>query len=112
MSEIKKGDRVKVEFEGIVTGIYENGIGVNVKDHDGTFYTLSRFATRVPDPLPTKRGAMIRYEGFETATGGSDIRLYDGVRWRTLDGVHVDTLTVVNNAAHFGFTLLFEGVDS
>lgn len=63
MNDIKVGDRVRVEYEGTVveqswgTGRYWV-VGVE-DDHDG-YWAPARSVTRIQDPLPTGRGAVIR----------------------------------------------------
>lgn len=62
MSEIKVGDRVKVEYEGTIVeqSQHSGRYWVWVEDSQEGYWVSARSVTRIQDPLPTAPGAVIR----------------------------------------------------
>lgn len=92
MTEFNVGDRVKVEYEGTVEDWTAGSVKV-----DGEWIAM-QYVTRLPDPMPTKIGAVIRADGMLWA--------FDGKQWNTPN----DCL----NPEDFGdaeFEVIHEGVD-
>lgn len=84
MSEFKKGDRIKVEYEGKVTYVSGHVIGLT-RDDGGIHFTADRFATLIERPVePLKPGTIVR-----TANG-------------TVYAVHPDRVTFATRRGGIG----------
>lgn len=59
MSDFKAGDRVKVEFEGVVRTSESYGSRVLVSDSATGTWVLSESLTKIAPPLPTKVGSVV-----------------------------------------------------
>ena len=107
MSEIKVGDRVHVEYEGTVveqswdTGRYWV---VGAEDDHGGYWAPSGSVTRIPDPLPTAPGAVIR-----NAHDFTYMRLDSG-RWLDPRGSTHDHKALSRIHSTAPFTIIDRGV--
>ena len=111
MTEFKKGDRVQVEFEGIVAAEDTRAGMIFIDSPDKTGYWLHpNYITKLTDPLPTKNGAVIRIiemleypRVFELATVGY---WFETGNPSQIQGSRVQEL-----ANEYGFTVLYAGDD-
>ena len=106
MTEFKKGDRVKVEFEGIVAAENTRAGMIFIDSPDKTGYWLhSNYITKLHDPMPTKLFTVIKvgdraiYQRFSYAWGStSEPRAISFEEMQELANEH-------------GFTVLYAGDD-
>jgi len=108
MTEFKAGDRVKVEFEAVAQEADVRG-GYYVQANNGRRVWLpGEYLTKLHNPLPTKRGAVIRVTGidgqriFERAT----VSWYETGQSRNLELDYMRSLVEVCD-----FTVLYAGDD-
>jgi hypothetical protein len=101
MSEFKVGDRVKVEFEGVVVHPLAGG-ELLVQYGRFTKWLPAEHITKLHDPLPTKNGAVI------LSDGGTAMQLDNG-NWYALasGGFTPDDVLYANDQ----FTILYAGDD-
>jgi len=106
MTEFEKGDRVKVEFEAIVQTLDDGGrVVLSNHNNASSIWIPPEFLTKLHDPLPTKEGATIFYDGV-----AYQLQLGD---WYAVGNENPMTPTyLADYMGRHGFTVLYAGDDA
>jgi hypothetical protein len=110
MSHFKKGDRVKVEFEGVIQDVDTHAKTLRALV-DGCFIWVElRHLTKLHDPLPTKAGTVIRLDNDERVI--TVLVLQGSGSWFGAGTNHeFSNKRVQELADEHGFTVLYVGDD-
>jgi len=110
MTEFKAGDRVKVEFDGVIEGA-RDGVGFSVvAPTESAYWIHEEYLTKLHDPLPTKDGAVIRVVAPHTYPRVFELRMV-GSWIETGNGSPFDGDDIHELANEYGFTVLYAGDD-